>query len=229
MNHETVLIVEDEPEMILGLRKILEAEGYKVSVAQNGEAGLRAAQSESPALVILDVMLPKKSGFDVVREMRARGDRMPVLMLTAKSQETDKVLGLEFGADDYLTKPFGIPELLARVRALLRRTDLRADRVERISIAGLDVDFKQQVIRGKKGCEALSTHENGILRLLVAFKGEPVSRKKILDDVWEGTTTTDRTVDFHVVNLRKKIETVTGARSSPCILTVHGTGYKFVG
>ena len=150
-------------------------------------------------------------------------------MLTAKSQDTDKVLGLEFGADDYLTKPFGIPEFLARVRALLRRTDLRTDKVERVSIAGLEMDFTQQCIRGKKGIEALSTHENGILRILVAFKGEPVSRGKILETVWDGMGATDRTVDFHVVNLRKKIETVTGLREPHRILTAHGTGYKFVG
>ena len=228
MHTTRILLVEDEPEMALGLRKILETNGYLVSVARHGEEGLRLARSEAPGLVLLDVMLPRMDGYQVVREMRARGDRMPVLMLTAKGQDTDKVLGLELGADDYLTKPFSIAELLARVRALLRRNPVCADRLDRAVCKDLEIDFLQQILRGARGTEALSSHENEILRLLVAFKGEAVSRNKILDVVWGEVVTTTRTVDFHVTNLRKKLEIVTGHREPRHLLTIHGTGYKFL-
>ncbi|MBN1674839.1 MAG: response regulator transcription factor [Kiritimatiellae bacterium] len=229
MNGKHILVVEDEPDMVAGLRKILEAEGFRMTAARNGPDGLRCAREAQPDLIVLDVMLPGMDGFHVIRELRAAKSRVPVLMLTAKSQETDKVLGLELGADDYLTKPFGIPELLARIRALLRRANDRVERLETAQFRDFEADFLRQSVRGKRGVEALSTHENAILRLLIAWRGEPVSRNKILDVVWGAEPAAGRTVDFHITNIRKKLAAVTGKREPRLVLTVHACGYKFVG
>lgn len=228
MTKKRILLVEDDPQMASGLCKILSAEGFVVDVAEDGEEALRMAARKAPSLMILDVMIPKKDGFQVIRELRVRDHRLPVLMLTAKGQEADKVLGLELGADDYLTKPFGIPELLARVRALLRRLGEEKDRLQASSFAGLDVDFAQQVLRKGKRTQSLSHHENEILRLLIAFKGEPVARNKILSTVWNADdVVTNRVVDYHITNLRKKIEDLSGKPEPRHILTIHGSGYKF--
>jgi two-component system alkaline phosphatase synthesis response regulator PhoP len=222
-----VLIVEDEPDMILGLKDNFEFEGYEVITAADGPAGLDRARATKPDLVILDIMLPKLSGLEVCKTLRGEGFENPIIMLTARGQEIDKVVGLELGADDYVTKPFSIRELLARVRAILRRTEGKKKRLERYRFADVDLDF--EVYRAKKGDEALdlSPREFELLRYLIERKGETVSRDRLLEDVWgyESYPST-RTVDTHIAKLRAKIG---DSGSEPrYILTIHGSGYKFV-
>jgi DNA-binding response OmpR family regulator len=224
-----ILVIEDEPQMLLGLRDNLELEGYEVQTAADGDEGLARAASFSPDLVILDVMLPKKNGFDVCRELRARSNSTPIVMLTARSAETDKVLGLELGADDYVTKPFSITELLARVRAVLRRTTGGAKPAsEIVKIGDIEVDFKlHQARRGKTRIE-FTAREFDLLRYFVQHIGQVVTREQILNEVWgyEEFPTT-RTIDNFVAKLRQKIERA--AHAPEHILTIHGSGYKFVG
>ena len=225
-----ILVIEDEPQMLLGLRDNLELEGYEVATAADGDEGLQKALAFQPDLVILDVMLPRKNGFDVCRELRARGTATPVVMLTARNQETDKVLGLELGADDYVTKPFSITELLARVRAVLRRTGARpaAAPADSYRIGDLEIDFKMhQARRGKQRVE-FTAREFELLRYFVSHTGQVVTREQILNEVWgyEEFPTT-RTIDNFVAKLRQKIEKAPHAPEH--ILTIHGSGYKFVG
>jgi DNA-binding response OmpR family regulator len=225
-----ILVIEDEPQMLLGLRDNLELEGYEVATASDGDEGLQKASSFQPDLVILDVMLPRKNGFDVCRELRARGTPTPVVMLTARSQETDKVLGLELGADDYVTKPFSITELLARVRAVLRRAGARpaGSQVDTYRIGDLEIDFRMhQARRGKQRVE-FTAREFELLRYFVTHVGQVVTREQILNEVWgyEEFPTT-RTIDNFVAKLRQKIERAPHAPEH--ILTIHGSGYKFVG
>jgi len=226
---ERILVVEDEAKLRRVLTDFLKSEGYEVIVAPDGEAGLSMARDQHPQVVILDVMLPKKSGFDVCRELRALGVTTPILMLTAKGEEIDKVLGLELGADDYMTKPFGLKELNARLHALLRRIgDQRQDIGERYQIGAVTVDFKQQaVLRGKK-TTLLSATEASLLKYFIQHRGEVITREALLNQVWgyERFPTT-RTVDTHVLNLRKKIED--HPENPKWILTLHGSGYKFTG
>ena len=222
-----VLIVEDEPDMILGLKDNFEFEGYEVITAADGVAGLERARTVKPDLIILDIMLPKLSGLEVCKTLRGEGYESPIIMLTARGQEIDKVVGLELGADDYVTKPFSIRELLARVRAILRRTEGKKKRLERYRFADVDLDF--EVYRAKKGDEPLdlSPREFELLRYLIERKGETVSRDRLLEDVWgyESYPST-RTVDTHIAKLRAKIG---DSGSEPrFILTIHGSGYKFV-
>ena len=225
-----ILVIEDEPQMLLGLRDNLELEGYQVETASDGDEGLQKAASFQPDLVILDVMLPRKNGFDVCRELRATS-ATPVVMLTARSQETDKVLGLELGADDYVTKPFSITELLARVRAVLRRTGMRpaaATGADTVRIGDLEIDFRvHQARRGKQRVE-FTAREFELLRYFVTHIGQVVTREQILNEVWgyEEFPTT-RTIDNFVAKLRQKIEKAPHAPEH--ILTIHGSGYKFVG
>jgi two-component system alkaline phosphatase synthesis response regulator PhoP len=225
-----ILVIEDEPQMLLGLRDNLELEGYEVQTAADGEEGLARAASFSPDLVILDVMLPRKGGFDVCRELRARSNTTPIVMLTARSAETDKVLGLELGADDYVTKPFSITELLARVRAVLRRatTQKAAPTADLVRIGDIEIDFKlHQARRGKTRIE-FTAREFDLLRYFVQHTGQVVTREQILNEVWgyEEFPTT-RTIDNFVAKLRQKIERAPHAPEH--ILTIHGSGYKFVG
>lgn len=223
-----ILVIEDEPQMLLGLRDNLELEGYEVETASDGEEGLAKAASFSPDLVILDVMLPRKNGFDVCRELRARANPTPIVMLTARSAETDKVLGLELGADDYVTKPFSITELLARVRAVLRRVGSQKPQTDSVRIGDIDVDFKlHQARRGKARVE-FTAREFELLRYFVQHIGQVVTREQILNEVWgyEEFPTT-RTIDNFVAKLRQKIEKAPHAPEH--ILTIHGSGYKFVG
>jgi DNA-binding response OmpR family regulator len=225
-----ILVIEDEPQMLLGLRANLELEGYEVQTAGDGEEGLARAGSFSPDLVILDVMLPKKNGFDVCRELRARSNTTPIVMLTARSAETDKVLGLELGADDYVTKPFSITELLARVRAVLRRTGAQKPAAvsDNVKIGDIEIDFKlHQARRGKARIE-FTAREFDLLRYFVQHTGQVVTREQILNEVWgyEEFPTT-RTIDNFVAKLRQKIERAPHAPEH--ILTIHGSGYKFVG
>jgi DNA-binding response OmpR family regulator len=224
-----ILVIEDEPQMLLGLRDNLELEGYEVQTAADGDEGLQKAATFQPDLVILDVMLPRKNGFDVCRELRARSIATPVVMLTARNQETDKVLGLELGADDYVTKPFSITELLARVRAVLRRSGSRpTGGADTYRIGDLEIDFRiHQARRGKQRVE-FTAREFELLRYFVTHIGQVVTREQILNEVWgyEEFPTT-RTIDNFVAKLRQKIEKSPHAPEH--ILTIHGSGYKFVG
>jgi DNA-binding response OmpR family regulator len=225
-----ILVIEDEPRMLLGLRDNLELEGYEVQTAADGDEGLAKAASFNPDLVILDVMLPKKNGFDVCRELRGRSSSLPIVMLTARSAETDKVLGLELGADDYVTKPFSITELLARVRAVLRRagTPKETPSADVGRIGDIEIDFKlHQARRGKVRIE-FTAREFDLLRYFVQHTGQVVTREQILNEVWgyEEFPTT-RTIDNFVAKLRQKIERAPHAPEH--ILTIHGSGYKFVG
>jgi DNA-binding response OmpR family regulator len=222
-----VLIVEDEPDMVLGLKDNFEFEGYEVLTASDGAAGLERARTQKPDLVILDIMLPKLSGLEVCKTLRGEGFEAPIVMLTARGQEIDKVVGLELGADDYVTKPFSIRELLARVRAILRRTEGTKRRLSRYRFADIDLDF--EVYKASKGGAPLelSPREFELLRYVIERKGETVSRDRLLEDVWgyESYPST-RTVDTHIAKLRAKIG---DSGSEPkYILTIHGVGYKFV-
>lgn len=222
-----VLIIEDEPNMVLGLKDSCEYEGYEVAVARNGKEGLEKATTEKPDIILLDVMLPLMSGIDVCRTLRTRGIETPILMLTARSQEIDKVIGLEVGADDYVTKPFSIKELLARIRAHLRRASKQVVDIESFSFGDVELNFKKYAAR--KGGEALelSAREFEILRYLIRRRGEIVTRDQLLDEVWGyRSTPVTRTVDNHIARLRQKIEQ---DPSDPHhIITVHRIGYRFV-
>jgi DNA-binding response OmpR family regulator len=222
-----ILIVEDEPDMVLGLKDNFEFEGYDVLTAADGATGLERARAEKPDLLLLDIMLPKLSGLEVCKTLRAEGFQSPIVMLTARGQEIDKVVGLELGADDYVTKPFSIRELLARVRAVLRRTEPSKRRLSRYRFSDLELDF--ETYRAKKAGEPLdmSPREFELLRYLIERKGETVTRERLLEDVWgyESYPST-RTVDTHIAKLRAKIG---DSGSEPrYILTIHGSGYKFV-
>ncbi len=222
-----ILIVEDEPDMVEGLRDNLVYEGYDVVSAGDGETGLALAAEESPDLILLDIMLPGKNGYQVCREMRSKGIDVPVIMLTAKSQEVDKVLGLELGADDYITKPFSIRELLARIKAVLRRGGAHTKKIKTAEFGNVKVDFRRGIAVKDGNSIELSHYENEILRLLVANKDEPVSRNRLLDEVWGyDLFPTTRTIDNHVVKLRQKIED--DPHNPRHLVTVHGIGYKFI-
>jgi DNA-binding response OmpR family regulator len=223
-----ILVIEDEPQMLLGLRDNLELEGYEVITAADGQEGLAKVTSEAPDLVLLDITLPRKNGFEVCRELRASANPTPVIMLTARSQEPEKVLGFQLGADDYVTKPFSISELLARIRAVLRRAGGRPPGFDTCRIGDIDVDFRtHQAHRAGQRID-FTAREFDLLRYLVAHLGQVVTREEILIQVWgyEESPTT-RTIDNFVAKLRQKIETAPHAPEH--ILTVHGTGYKFVG
>lgn len=223
-----ILIVEDEPAMVSGLRDNFEFEGYEVITAPDGVAGLERALREMPDLVVLDVMMPRMSGLDVCKQLKVKRPSMPIIMLTARGQEVDKVVGLELGADDYITKPFSIRELLARVKAVLRRAkaDHKAD--DRISFGDVEVNLKScQVSKSGKALE-FSSKEFDLLKYFLAHPGEALSRDRLLEDVWGyDRFPTTRTVDAHIVRLRQKLEPK--PEEPRFILTVHGTGYKFVG
>jgi DNA-binding response OmpR family regulator len=222
---QTILIVDDEKEMARGLKDILEFEGYEVVGTENGKDGLQAALRCEPDCIILDLMLPDMNGYQVCEEIRRHKLKTPILMLTAKAQEYDKVRGFEAGADDYLTKPFGVGELLARVMALLRRGGQYALEMDVLRVGSSEVDVKHfRVRRGRKEL-SLSHYEVEILKLLYANAGRPVARDEILEKVW-GTEnySTNRTVDNFIVKLRKKIEE--DYRNPRHILTIYGVGYK---
>ena len=223
-----ILIVEDEPNMVAGLRDNFEYEGYQVITAGDGVQGLERALADSPDLVVLDVMMPRMSGLDVCKQLKAKRPSVPVIMLTARGQEVDKVVGLELGADDYVTKPFSIRELLARVKAVLRRARALPRGQERYSFGDVELDLRgyRAVRRGKE--VELSAKEFELLKYFVCHAGETLSRDRLLEDVWgyEHYPTT-RTVDAHIVRLRQKLEP--NPEAPRFILTVHGVGYRFVG
>jgi DNA-binding response OmpR family regulator len=223
-----ILLVEDEPQMQRGLRDNFEFEGHEVTVAGDGNSGMQALLHETFDLIILDVMLPKMSGFDIVRKSREKGIRTPILMLTAKGEEIDKVLGLELGADDYVTKPFGLHELIARVNALLRRaTPVDSPSAMIMKLDDIVVNFTNYT--GSKGGRefTMTPKEFEILKYLWLHRNGTVSRDQLLTNVWgvdESVTT--RTVDNFVLKLRQKIED--DPAHPRIIITIHGTGYKLI-
>jgi DNA-binding response OmpR family regulator len=222
---ERILIIEDETPMRTALADLLAGEGYRALTAADGESGLERALAEKPDLILLDVMLPKLDGFAVCAELRRLASAVPVLMLTAKGQIEDRVTGLDAGADDYLVKPFSTDELLARVRALLRRAERKSKSPVKLKLGGTDIDLaRQTAMRGRKEIH-LTAKEFAMLRLLAEAEGEPVTREKFLDVVWGYTAfPTTRTVDNHIASLRAKLETHPDAPR--WLKTVHGVGYK---
>jgi len=224
-----ILIIEDEQDLIKGLKLNLSDEGYDVDCAGNGAEGLRKAVEAAPDLIILDIMLPEMDGLEVCRKLRQKNIDIPVIMLTAKGEEIDKVVGLEIGADDYMTKPFSIRELLARIKARLRHTERETKTELKIySFSEIEIDFIRFKAR-RKGKELdLTSLEMDILKYFIVHRGEVVSRNDLLDKIWgyESYPTT-RTIDNHILKLRKKIEE---DPSHPrYILSVYGGGYRFAG
>jgi len=220
-----ILVIEDETPMRTALADVLEGEGYRTLGAADGESGLRKAVDEKPDLVLLDIMMPKLDGFAVCAELRRLGIAVPVLMLTAKGQIEDRVAGLDVGADDYLVKPFSTEELLARVRALLRRSQRQGKAATRLKLGEVEIDLaRQTAIRGRKPVH-LTAKEFSMLRLMAEAAGEPISRERFLDVVWGyAAFPTTRTVDNHIASLRAKLEKNSDAPR--WIKTVHGVGYR---
>ena len=220
---ESILVVEDEVSMLAGLEYALSKEGYLVRSACDGDSALSAIRKSLPDLILLDVMLPKRSGFDVLRELRKDGRSVPVILLTAKGQEIDKVHGFDLGADDYVTKPFSLAELLARIRARLRhRADDAPDAFE---LSGAHVDLKRMRVERGKEMHELSLREIDMLKLLWRERGQAVSRERFLTDVWgHERFPSTRTVDQHMVKLRQKIESDPAAPRH--LLTAFGVGYR---
>lgn len=223
-----ILIVEDEPAMVAGLRDNFEYEGYEVISAVDGVAGLERALADNPDLVVLDVMMPRMSGLDVCKQLKTTRPALPIIMLTARGQEIDKVVGLELGADDYVTKPFSIRELMARVKAVLRRAAPQAPAAEVYKFSDVEVNVRSNEVRRAGQPVELSAKEFALLAYFVAHPVETLSRDRLLDAVWgyENYPNT-RTVDTHIVHLRQKLEP--NPEEPRFILTVHGSGYKFVG
>jgi DNA-binding response OmpR family regulator len=222
-----VLIVEDDPAIARGLKDNLEAESYEVLTAPDGQAGYRLLVEQEPDLVILDLMLPKLSGYEVCRKARSEGITTPILMLTARGEEADRVLGLDLGADDYVTKPFSVRELLARVRAILRRANPPQDLPSQLRFGTVVVDFRRyEAFKGDLRLD-MTPKEFGVLQFLASRTGEVVRRDELLDGVWGySADVSTRTVDNHVASLRAKIEVK--ASEPHHLITVHGVGYKFV-
>ncbi|HEX5702466.1 MAG TPA: response regulator transcription factor [Pyrinomonadaceae bacterium] len=223
-----ILIVEDEPAMVAGLRDNFEYEGYEVISASDGVEGLERALADEPDLIVLDVMMPRMSGLDVCKQLKAKKPSLPIIMLTARGQEVDKVVGLELGADDYVTKPFSIRELMARVKAVLRRASPHSPEPEIYKFSDVEVNVRRNEVMRNGSRVELSAKEFALLAYFVAHPAETLSRDRLLDAVWgyENYPNT-RTVDTHIVHLRQKLEP--NPEEPRFILTVHGTGYKFVG
>jgi DNA-binding response OmpR family regulator len=221
-----ILIVEDDRAIALGLRLNLRKEGHEVQMAPDGESGLRLAQEQGVDLIVLDVMLPGRNGYDILKDLRGQGINSAVLMLTAKNLESDKILGLKLGADDYLAKPFGLGELLARVEALLRRRPPPPEKRERVRFGDVEVDLDAQTVQRKGAPVEVSPQEFKVLRLFLHSAGRALSREDILARCWgaeyEGTP---RTVDNFVRSLRVKLEE--NAEEPRHFLTVRGHGYRF--
>jgi len=224
-----ILIIEDETGILMSLKDEFESQGYVVHAAEDGEMGLDLARKKKPDLIILDIMLPVLDGYEVCKRLRMEGDRIPIIMLTVKDKEVDKVLGLELGADDYVTKPFSFAELTARVKAVFRRTEERVKDLIRYSFGNIELDFEKY--EAKKGGEKLdlTTLEFHMLRFFIQNKGKVISRDDFLDRIWgeDNVSVSFRTVDSHIANIRKKIE---DDQANPKhILSIRGVGYKFVG
>ena len=226
---EKILIVEDDVSILTGLVDLLSGEGYTVVSATDGQKAIRSFQTEKPELILLDIMIPEKSGYDVCREIRKTNTHVPIIMLTAKGQEVDKVVGLELGADDYIVKPFGVSELLARVRAVLRRSKKSPPlsiNTEPFSFGDITINPKTLKIHKGQKKTSMSQREAHLLQIFYNRSGEAIDRNTLLDEIWgikyEGTT---RTLDQHIAKLRQKIED--DPAEPKHITTVHGTGYRF--
>ncbi len=221
-----ILVVEDEARLARGLQDDLTLEGFDVEVAGDGAEATRRAREQAFDLIVLDVMLPGKDGFEVCRELRREGFRTPIIMLTARTSESEKVLGLEVGADDYVTKPFSPRELRARIKAVLRRTGNESPSNHRFG--DVDVDFGRSELRRAGALVETTAMELKLLAAFVRHRGRTLSRARLLDEVWgPGTYVTDRVVDTHIANLRKKIEPEPG--EPRYLLSVRGIGYRFDG
>lgn len=225
----SILLIEDEPGLVLTLKDRLTREGYEVDAASDGTQGLATALRGQADLIILDLMLPGRSGLDICRDLRQKGIETPILMLTARGQTVDKVLGLKLGADDYMTKPFEMPELLARVEVLMRRNrNTTGPGAAFYNFGAIEVDLRRASATRGGETIALSTREFELLRYFIEHRGAAISRDELLSNVWHydaGTTT--RTVDVHVAWLRQKLED--DPKRPQWIMTVHGLGYKFLG
>ncbi|MDP8246623.1 MAG: response regulator transcription factor [Candidatus Tritonobacter lacicola] len=225
---ERILIVEDEKKLLSSLEDFFKTQGFEAICTMSGEEGVRMAVEKVPDLVILDIMLPDLSGYDVCRRIKEKMPSIRILMLSAKGEEVDKVVGLELGADDYMTKPFGVRELLARVRALLRRGGISSDEITHYSLGDVKIDLEsyQVIRRGKK--TKLTALENKILKHLISHRNNVVTREELLNEIWGfDVYPTTRTVDNLILKLRKKIEK--DPNDPAHIITVYGAGYKFVG
>ncbi len=222
----TILIIEDDPAILRGLQEGLAEERMTILTAVDGEKGFRIAIREHIDLIILDIMLPSKNGIEICRDLRNKGNHTPILMLTSKRHEADKVLGLEIGADDYMTKPFGIRELIARIHALLRRKQSVNGITQTAEFGDVSVDFiKQELMKGKKPVK-LTSKEFQLLKYFVEHHGNVISRDQLLDDIWGyDVTPTTRTVDNYILSLRKKIEKHPSKPKH--LITIHTAGYKF--
>ncbi|MCL2450160.1 MAG: response regulator transcription factor [Polyangiaceae bacterium] len=225
---KTILVVDDEPHIVLGLRDALEFEGFLVIAASKGREGVALAQTEAPDAVILDLMLPDLNGYAVCEQLRRVLPHVPILMLTARSQETDKIRGLDAGADDYVTKPFSVNELIARIRAIFRRASRPTTAApETLSLGDVLVNLSSHTVKARGHEQMLSFYEVELLRMLAERMGQPVSRDEILSKIWGlSASSTNRTVDNFIVKLRKKIEK--SPEKPQYILTAYGFGYKLV-
>jgi len=225
---KTILVVEDEPGILLTLKDEFESEGYEVQTAGDGEKGLEAAREYCPDLIILDIMLPCRDGYEVCQTLRREGNTTPIIMLTVKDKEIDKVLGLELGADDYVTKPFSLRELVARVKAIFRRSEERQKDISSYSFGDINLDFKKYEAWKKGEMLDLTPLEFHMLKMFVEKKGLVLSRDEFLDRIWgkDNVSVSFRTVDSHIANIRKKIEK--DSAQPKHIRSVRGVGYKFV-
>ena len=222
-----IIVIEDDRAILRGLKDNLECESYEVLTATDGEQGYRLIQEHNPDLIVLDLMMPKMDGYELCRKVRSEGMAVPILMLTARSEEMDRVHGLDIGADDYVTKPFSVPELLARIRAILRRAQPSTDLPENLRFDDVVVDFTCFDAKKAEQILKLSRKEFGVLRLLAGRAGQVVTRNELLDEVWgHESYPTTRTVDNHIASLRAKLE---DDPSEPRhLITVHGVGYKLI-
>jgi len=221
-----ILVVEDEPAIAFGLEADLTAEGYAVDVVGDGEAAVRRARESGLGLILLDVMLPRKDGYEVCRELRRTGVKTPIIMLTARGQEVEKIMGLEWGADDYVTKPFSPPELRARIKAVLRRAS--GDEEPLYRFGDIEMDFARGELRRAGQAVDLTSREFRLLTVFIRNRGRVLNRQRLLDEAWgPGTYITDRVVDNHILALRKKIEPE--PRRPRYLVSVRGLGYRFDG
>jgi DNA-binding response OmpR family regulator len=221
-----ILVVEDDPAILRGLADNLRFESYEVLTASDGESAYRLARDKRPDVIVLDLMLPRMSGYEVCRKLRAEGVQTPIVMLTARGEEADRILGLDLGADDYVTKPFSVRELLARLRAVLRRAHPLKTMPDELRFADIVIDFRKYEARKGEQRLDLTRKEFGLVRLLAARAGDVVTRDELLNEVWgyEAMPTT-RTVDTHIASLRAKLGDDPG---QPRLRTIHGVGYKWV-
>jgi DNA-binding response OmpR family regulator len=221
-----ILVVEDEKDLAVGLADDLRVEGYDVDVAFDGETAARKARESSWNLILLDIMLPRKDGLEVCRELRRSGIKIPIIMVTAKSEEAERVLGLEIGADDYITKPFSARELRARVKAVLRRTETESTKMYRFG--DVEADFPRGVLKRAGRPVEVTALELKLLEAFVGARGRILSRQQLLEAAWsEDVFVTDRAVDFHIVRLRRKIEP--DPKIPRYLVSVRGLGYRFDG